>query len=188
MTTRTHPPGLVAFRLAPLLLLLASCASPGASEPPDLGRAAVGWASAVKSGAGAVGRGVATAYRGVRSGFEEPDADARFGPYPRDYVETIRKHLIRALHYPEDAGFVFGRPERGYLNRGLFQGGGVAWQGWLVDAQVTTTQRLTGHQTTRRYVVRLRDGEIVDVHTDDALLRRVADDARRARSAGPRAR
>lgn len=175
---RTPPPAALAgwLCLLGLVLVLAlgpqGCAST-ADDPPDLGKATVKVAHAMKSGAGAVGRGMGTAYRGVRSGFAAPDGEAEFGPYPADYVTALKRYFVLALRYPQDTSFRFGRPERGYLNQGLFRGGGIAWQGWLVDVQVETRQRLTGHRASRSYIARMRDGEVVDVHADGALLRRV---------------
>lgn len=171
---RTGPPPL----LAALLLLVGCASSPEAEEKPDLGRAAISFggsfATAMKSGAQAVGQGTKTAWTGVREGFEEPEVDSGYGPYPKSYAQLVRKYFVRVLRYPEKTSFVLSRPEQGWLNRGLFQGGGVAWQGWLVDVEVETTTRLTRHRAGRRYVALLRDGEVVDVHLDDALLRRVS--------------
>lgn len=164
--------------LAALLLLVGCASNPEAERKPDLGRAAVafggGFASAMKSGAGAVGRGTKTAWRGVREGFAEPESDSGYGPYPKRYAQLVRRYFVRVLRYPESASFVLSRPERGWMNRGLFQGGGVAWQGWLVDVEVETTMRLTGHRAGRHYVALLRDGDVVDVHLDDALLQRLS--------------
>jgi hypothetical protein len=158
--------------------LLLACASaspedPEYGQPPDLAEATVAFAGAVKTGAGSFSRGMGTAYRGVRQGFAEPGAAAACGPYPEEYVSLVKRHFARVLRYPDDASYRMGRPGRGYMNHGLLRGGGVAWQGWLVDVEVETRQRLTGHRSARGYVVRLRDGEVVDVHTDASLLRRL---------------
>ena len=61
------------------------------------------------------------------------------------------------------------------MNRGLFQGGGIAWQGWLIDVQVETASRFEGQARTRGYVVRMREGEVIEVHNArySAALRRV---------------
>lgn len=175
MTQSTPLPALVALWLA---LLLAGCATrspddPEYGAPPDLAEASVAFGRSVKNGASAMGRGMGTAYQGVRHGFAEPESDADFGPYPKDYAVLVKKHFMRVLRYSDDASFRFGRPQKGYLSKGLLRGGGIAWQGWLVDVDVETRQSLTGHRKTRPYVVRLRDGEVVDVHTDDTLLKRV---------------
>lgn len=193
---RTHPPGAPTRRragrvplracgvpLRALCLLLLACAGLGCAstsaqdpdygEPPDLAEATIAFAGAVKTGAGAAARGMGTAYRGVRSGFAEPDDAAACGPYPKNYVRLVKHHFQRVLRYPEDTSYRLGRPARGYMNQGLLRGGGVAWQGWLVDVDVETRQKLTGHRSARHYIVRLRDGEVVDVHTDDALLGRL---------------
>jgi len=146
-------------------------------EKPDLGRGVIEGSKAVgravSDGAVAFGRGMGTAYQGVRHGFQEPAEDAAFGPYPKGYVDLVKKHFYRVLRYPEDARYSFARPQKGYMNKGLFRGGGVAWQGWLVDVDVETVQGLTKHRAGRSYVVRIRDGEIIEVHRDSTLLRRV---------------
>jgi hypothetical protein len=136
---------------------------------------------AVKHGATAFGRGMGTAYQGIRHGFQEPSQDAAYGPYPKGYVVAVKKYFHRVLRYPEDTRFVLGRPQKGYMNRGLFRGGGVAWQGWLIDVQVETVQNLTGHRADHAYVVRMRNNEIIEVHSDSTLLRRVEQPPARAR-------
>lgn len=176
---------------APLLaaLLLAACAgSPDApTEEPDLaqstleGSKAVG--RAVTTGAKAFGRGMGTAYEGVTNGFQEPSDRAAYGPPPKHAVSLVKKHFARVLRYPDSTRFKIGRPERGYMNKGILRGGGVAWQGWLVDVDVETVQGLTKHRAAKSYVVRIRDGDIIEVHKDDSLLRRLdtRPDARPAR-------
>jgi hypothetical protein len=194
VTRSTRPPGAVARRAFPrrpasraprLAACLLACASTGLAcastspedpdygQPPDLAEATVAFAGAVKTGAGSFSRGMGTAYRGVRAGFEEPGDAAACGPYPKDYVTLVKRHFARVLRYGDDASYRLGRPSRGYMNHGLLRGGGVAWQGWLVDVEVETRQRMTGHRSVRGYVVRLRGGEVVDVHTDASLLRRL---------------
>ena len=170
-------------------LLFAACASTPEEEvadKPDLGRGVIEGSKAVgiamKDGAVAFGRGMSTAYRGVRHGFQAPADEAAYGPFPKHYVDNVKKHFFRVLRYPDDTRFVLGRPLRGFMNQGLLRGGGVAWQGWLVDVEVETVQSLTKHRAGRRYVVRLRDDEIIEVHKDDTLLRRVEQyPAKRAR-------
>lgn len=160
-------------------LLFAACASSPeeAAEKPDLGQGVVDGSKAagvaIKNGAVGFGKGMATAYKGVRHGFAEPEAEQAFGPYPKDYVDSVKKHFFRVMRYPDDTRFVLGRPHKGYMNKGLLRGGGVAWQGWLVDVHVETVQGLTKHRAARRYVVRIRSNEIIEVHKDSTLLRRV---------------
>lgn len=170
-------------------LLFAACASTPEEEvvdKPDLGRGVIEGSKAMgvamKDGAVAFGKGMGTAYQGVRHGFQEPTEEAAFGPFPKRYVNNVKKHFFRVLRYPDDTRFVLGRPQRGYMNKGLLRGGGVAWQGWLVDVEVETVQGLTRHRAGRRYVVRMRNNEIIEVHKDDTLLRRVEQHpAKRAR-------
>jgi hypothetical protein len=164
--------------LAACFVLSACAGTPEESaDPPDLGRGAIeaskSMARAVTGGAAAFGRGVGTAYGGVRQGFQEPAGDAAYGPYPKNYVDLVKKHFTRVLRYPEAANYTLGKPARGYMNQGLLRGGGVAWQGWLVDVEVQTVQSVTGHRAARSYVVRIRDGEIIEVHQDPSLLRRL---------------
>lgn len=171
----------------PLLacLLLPACASSPEAEKPDVGRGVIEGSKAVgravKDGATAFGHGMGTAYSGVRHGFQEPSDEATFGPYPKNYVDTVKKYFFRVLRYPEDTRFVLGRPQKGYMNKGLFRGGGVAWQGWLIDVEVETVQSLTGHRAGHEYVVRMRDNEIIEVHRDWTLLRRVEQAPAKAR-------
>jgi hypothetical protein len=133
-------------------------------------------ASATARGAGAVGDSLGTAYKGVTTGFEDP-ARSAYGPYPKDYVRTIRKHMLRFEDVPETAGFRFGKPERSYLNKGLFRGGEIEWQGWIVDVAIETTTAF-GQPHTDEYVVRMNDGDVVEVLEAEyaGALRRVSKD------------
>ncbi len=110
----------------------------------------------------AVGESMSTAYQGVRDGFEDPD-QTNFGPYPKRYVSTIKRHMLRFEGVPDDANFQFGRPEKGFMNRGILAGGKIAWQGYLVDLNVETTT-FAGQTRTKGYIVRMKDGEVVEVH------------------------
>jgi hypothetical protein len=134
-------------------------------------------ARATARGAEAVGDSMGTAYRGVTHGFEDP-ADKKYGPYPRDYVNTIRKHMLRFEDVPDKAGFRFGKPEKGYLNKGLFRGGDIEWQGWVVDLAIESTT-VFGQPHTDEYVVRMNDGDVVEVLEKrySTAIRRVSQDA-----------
>ena len=119
-------------------------------------------------GAAAVGSTLGAAYEGVTDGFDQPEDDA-FGRYPSHYAEEIRKHFERFLDMPTRANYELGKPVKGYINKGILLGGGVAWQGWLVDVEVVTSSRLTGLSRARTYVVRMRDGDVVDVHDEKSI-------------------
>ena len=93
-------------------------------------------ASATVRGAEAVGESVGTAYRGVKKGFEKPQNGTAYGPYPGDYMNTIRKHMMRLEGVTRTASFQFGKPERSYQNKGLLRGGDIDWQGWVVDVTI----------------------------------------------------
>lgn len=135
-------------------------------------------ARATARGAEAVGDSMGTAYRGVTHGFEDP-ADKAYGPYPRDYVNTIRKHMMRFEDVPEKSGFRFGKPEKAYLNKGLFRGGDIEWQGWIVDVAIESTTAF-GQPHTDEYVVRMNDGDVIEV-----LEKRVAGALRRVSQEKP---
>lgn len=190
MTWRTALPLLVAAGLA-----LAACAStpdaPAEPDPPasetsadwrgDAARAA-GRAADVAGDAAAAtwqatrtaGTHLGIAAKGVVKGFERPERDANYGPYPRGYAEEVKKHFERVLRTPDDASFRISRPVRGYMNHGLLRGGGVAWRGWLVDVEVSRAVRFGEGERTQQYVVRMRDGEVIDVHkgAEHSFLRR----------------
>lgn len=120
-------------------------------------------AGAMADGARRVGHSLATAADGVTQGFDDPDA-AAFGAYPRDSPRIIQAHLMRFEGLPPEASLRFARPVRGYINQGLFQGGGIAWQGYLVDVTATLPSRFAGQAREIAYTVRLRDGEVIEVH------------------------
>lgn len=133
-------------------------------------------ANATARGAEAVGDSMGTAYRGVTKGFEDP-RDKAYGPYPRDYVNTIRKHMVRFEDIPEKASFRFGKPEKAYLNKGLLRGGDIEWQGWIVDLAIESTTAF-GQPHTDEYVVRMNDGDVVEVveKAYSTAIRRVSQD------------
>jgi hypothetical protein len=123
-----------------------------------------------------VGDSMDTAYRGMKQGYAPPDPGA-YGPRPRDYVNEVRKYMLRFEGVKATASFQFGQPVRAYLNKGLMRGGDVEWQGWLVDVEVQTKTAL-GQPDVGHYVVRMKDGEIVEVMEKEyaSAFRRVPED------------
>ena len=168
MVIRRTPCRLWPSLVVALAVLASGCTTiDGPTEDVDTWKTSwKGRAVAVKDGAAAgavvVGESIGTAYTGIRDGFEEPSEDA-WGKPPARYPERIRKHMIRFEGVPEKASFKFGQPERGYMNAGILAGGEVEWQGWLVDVEVETTT-FAGQKRTKAYIVRMRDGEVEEVH------------------------
>jgi len=119
-------------------------------------------ASATARGAEAVGDTVGTGYRGVTNGFEDPADEEAYGPFPHDYVAVIRKHMRRFEGVGPGASFKFGKPVRSYSNKGLLRGGDIEWQGWIVDVSIETTAAF-GQPHSEEYVVRMNDGDVVEV-------------------------
>lgn len=171
--------------LCPLLLALAGCViSPApesarapepepSAEAEDLGewearaKMVEGGARTVADlgvrGGKAVGSGAKQAYRGVTKGFADPDSKASFGAYPKGFANEIRKHFLRFMDVPDDANFMFGKPQKGYRNKGILLGGEIDWHGYLVDVTVEIESKLSGHKKADEYVVRMRDGEVIGV-------------------------
>jgi hypothetical protein len=151
------------------VLVLAGCSS--LSAPPqdserwkaDWRDRASRWADGAGAGASAVGSSVKTAATGVAKGFDEPDPKG-YGRYPKGYAEKVRRHLHRFEGIPEKASISLGKPEKGYMNQGILLGGGVAWQGWLIDVNVKIPSRFEGQEREQSLIVRMRDGEVVEVH------------------------
>ncbi|MEM7410138.1 MAG: hypothetical protein AAF430_07895 [Myxococcota bacterium] len=136
-----------------------------------------GWADEVKSsasaaadvtarGAKAAGSAMGTAYRGVRDGYATPE-DAAYGPPPQNYARTIKKHMVRFEGIPAESSFQFGRPERGYMNKGILAGGSIAWQGYLVEVRVVQESLFASQARPIGYVVRMKDGDVVEVMEAD---------------------
>lgn len=158
--------------LALAALLQSACAtySAPAQESDDwahewkerASNAAEGAAKGATVAGEAVGDAMGTAYHGVTHGFEDPDASA-YGRYPKNYADAIRKHMIHFKGVPADASFTFGKPEKGYMNKGILAGGGVAWQGYLVEVQIEEDSLFASQRKPRQYVVRMRDGDVVEV-------------------------
>jgi hypothetical protein len=169
---------------ASLSACLSACASsegPPAGDgfgPPDVVAGTRKVAASTARGAKAVGRSLGTAYRGVSQGFQGPADPAAYGAYPDDYVPVIRKHMLRFEGVDESASFEFGKPVRGYLNKGLLRGGEVEWQGWIVEVSIRTISAF-GQPQTEAFVARLSDGDVVEVieAAYAGALRRVPDAA-----------
>ena len=85
-----------------------------------------------------------------------------YGPFPKNYVAVIRKHMIRFEEVEPSAGFEFGQPARAYLNKGLLRGGDIEWQGWIVEVSIKTITAF-GQTHVDEYVVRMNDGDVVEV-------------------------
>jgi len=155
-----------------LLLLLGGlgCTSTSYSEPAlrtddwtdEVKVQASRAARATAAGASAAGSAVGTAYTGVRDGFATPDENG-YGAFPADYATAIRKHMIRFEGVSPKASFRFGKPERGYLNKGILAGGKVEWQGYLVEMDVVKETLFDSQAKPDSYVVRMFDGEVVEV-------------------------
>lgn len=111
----------------------------------------------------AMGRSIGTAFRGVTSGFETADPTGDYGKAPTRYIGRIRSHFSNILRVSDGSSFKFGSPERGYMNTGILRGGDISWRGYLVEVEVAEKGLLSSGKP-RRYVVRMRDGEIVEVH------------------------
>jgi hypothetical protein len=185
--------------LALLLALgLAACSSAPSTHPDwrgDARDAAVRAAGAAGQVAGATweaaqatGEGLQTAAHGLRRGFERPAGEVDYGRPPADTAATVRDHFERVLRVPASASYRIGRPVKGFMNEGLLQGGEVAWRGYLVDVEVTQRAALFGSATrSQAYVVRLRDGRVVDVHrgAEHRFLGRVAERNRTQTSSLP---
>jgi hypothetical protein len=137
---------------------------------------ATNFADGASQGAGAVGESLTVAAKGVAKGFDDPDAEA-WGGYPNEYPKRIQTHLYRFEGLPKNASLRFGRPMKGYMNQGLFQGGGIAWQGYLINVVVAIPSRFEGQQKEVTYTVRMRDGEVIEIHDAKytSALQRVAE-------------
>jgi len=131
------------------------------------------WSDSVRQGAGqaaeltadgarAAGKAVKVAVTGVRKGFDEPDPKA-YGSFPAGYAGRIRHHMQHFGGVSPEASFQFGKPARGYLNAGLLAGGGVRWQGYLVEVRVEQEALFASQARPQRFVVRMREGEVVEV-------------------------
>ena len=138
---------------------------------------AVTGAKAVGRGAVAVGKATATAYRGVRYGFQTPESEREFGAYPKDYVQLVKRHFFHILHFPEDTRFEIGPPRRGFMNKGLLRGGGIEWQGYIVEVDAEASTGVKLQRISRHYAVRIRDGGVIEAHRDVRMLRTLEADS-----------
>ncbi len=133
------------------------------------GRAAGATWRATRVAGSEIGEAAGTAVHGLTHGFEEPEAEDDYGRPPVDYPAPVRHHFLRFLGVSEQASFRFGRPVRGTMNKGILRGGGIAWRGYLLDVEVESREGVFGDaRRSQKYVVRLRDGQIVDVHRGSA--------------------
>ena len=70
--------------------------------------------------------------------------------------------MLRFEGVSELASFQFGRPVKGYTNKGILAGGEIEWQGYMVDVEIET-KRFGGQKRSKAYVVRMHDDEIIEV-------------------------
>lgn len=64
--------------------------------------------------------------------FRKPAPDADYGALPENYEELIKSKNDRFWGDSLVTSYLFGRPRKGYFNRGLLFGGGVSWKGYVV--------------------------------------------------------
>ena len=99
--------------------------------------------------------------------FDTPRHDAQFGRPPADYGPAVKQYMLSHLDFPDDARIRIGKPRRAYMNEGAWLGGKILWVGYLVDVHVQSVQK--GFRRSEDYVIRMRDGEIVEVHSANNL-------------------
>lgn len=123
---------------------------------------------------GKVAKGTGQAVKKVRLKYQEPGPKADYGAPPKHAVRAVKRHFAKVLRYPESAGYRFGEISRGYMNDGLARGGEVVWYGYLLEVRVESKRWLAKNPEREDFVVRFRDGEVVDVHRgrEPALLHR----------------
>ena len=119
-------------------------------------------ASATVRGAEAVGESVDTAYQGVKNGFEDPENEA-YGPYPRDYASTIRKHMRRFEGVKETASFQFAQAREGLSEQGPAAGRRDRLAGLGGGPRDRNEDRHFGQPDVDDYAVRMKDGDVVEV-------------------------
>lgn len=73
---------------------------------------------------------------GCASGPDIPNDDADFGPPPRNFQDAVLKRLTDDGKIASVASVRFGVPYKAYELQTFLMGGGVAWQGWVVDVSV----------------------------------------------------
>lgn len=115
--------------------------------------------------------------QGCASMFKQPPLEADFGTPPVHYEETIKAHFDNVLIDPESARYQFSTPIKAYGNKGLVWGGGVSWQGWLVDVYVNAKNRYGGYTGRKLYAVAFKGEQIYRVIEggEHTLLHRCAD-------------
>jgi hypothetical protein len=96
-------------------------------------------------------------------GFETPRHDARFGSAPTNYDSAVKRYLLSNLDYPEVTRFKISKPRKAYMNEGILLGGDIIWAGYVVDVHVQSVDR--GFRRSDRYVVRLHNDEVIEVHS-----------------------
>ncbi len=167
---------------------------PSAGPPPEASAslAQTGWESAKATSArvgsetlrlgamasdrlGKVAKGTGKAVKKVRLKYQEPGPKAEYGTAPKHAVRTVKRHFEKVLRYPESAGYRFGEISRGYMNDGLARGGEVVWYGYLLELRVESKRWLAKDLEREDFVVRFRDGEVIDVHRgrEPALVHRL---------------
>ena len=67
------------------------------------------------------------------------------GPQPRDILAGVKAIGQTYLKDPDSAQYEIGSVLPGYCKKGLFQGKGVAWQGWAVNVLINAKNSYGGY-------------------------------------------
>lgn len=106
---------------------------------------------------------VATVLTGCAGAFKKPDPAADYGLPPLNYEQATKDYFHEILKDPYSAKYRFEAPQKAYMNTGLAYGGGVKWQGWLVDVRINAKNSFGGYIGEKPYMILFR-GENVFKH------------------------
>ena len=116
---------------------------------------------------------------GCAGGFKEINHNTVFGSPPENYKQSIQEYFKSEFDL-QTVKLRIGSPVKGYKNKGALFGGGIAWHGYIVDAQIAS-QPNVGMNIPLPFIV-LFDGEKIREHyvvTDwgenIVLIRRLCD-------------
>ena len=101
---------------------------------------------------------------------------SKYGYPPKDYQMTIRNYFANKLKRASTAQYSFSKPQRAYKKKGFAYGGGIEWEGWLVDVSIATSNRMGRMLTPKPHMVLFKDSMIIEdiLGSNHKLITKVA--------------
>ncbi|HIO96064.1 MAG TPA: hypothetical protein EYG67_04510 [Campylobacterales bacterium] len=87
---------------------------------------------------------------------------SKYGYPPQNYQLTIKNYFSNKLKHASTAQYTFSSPQRAYKKKGFAYGGGVEWEGWMVDVSIATQNRTGRMLSPKPYMVLFKNSMIIE--------------------------